>query len=153
MNPESIIKREILLTVDKEVADRYKDEYKLKTEFDVERIKQSLYDGDVAYISQLWDELRECGFFLNNEYFEEFRCSGQATGLELQKSSQYSRYYECYEVARPITGSVDTWIAWTYWYGGGKYAEPEQIEWMEDTRLLQVKREMREVLTFSPLPE
>ena len=25
-----------------------------------------------------------------------------------------------------------SWVGWTYWYGGGKYGEPEAIDWMDD---------------------
>ena len=24
-----------------------------------------------------------------------------------------------------------TWVGWTYWYGGGKYAEPSAIPWLD----------------------
>lgn len=57
---------------------------------------------------------------------EDIRCSGSATDL----ATPYSRHYECDFVARQaVDGS---WIGWPYWYGGGKYSEPESIDWLSD---------------------
>lgn len=41
----------------------------------------------------------------------------------------YSRHYESKAVsAQYIDGS---WVGWTYWYGGGKHGEPEEVDWIE----------------------
>lgn len=55
----------------------------------------------------------------------EVRCSGIDTGLPCE----YSRHYESKAVAMQMPDS--SWVGWTYWYGGGKYGEPEGIDWME----------------------
>ncbi len=51
----------------------------------------------------------------------------------------WSRHYESKSVAaRYLDGS---WIGWTFWYGGGKHAEPEAIDWIEDAYDLNVTEE------------
>ena len=59
-----------------------------------------------------------------DDAINEVRCTGTATNLP----TEYSRHYECYEVAmRALDGS---WVGWTYWYGGGKHGRPEEIDWI-----------------------
>jgi hypothetical protein len=57
---------------------------------------------------------------------DEIRCTGEETGLP----SGSSRYYESYAVAKQMPDN--SWVGWTYWYGGGKYGEPESIGWIDD---------------------
>jgi hypothetical protein len=54
----------------------------------------------------------------------DIRCGEVATGLP----TDYSRHFSCKEVAYRLRDG--TWLGWTYWYGGGKYAEPRSIDWM-----------------------
>ncbi|WP_238920904.1 hypothetical protein [Achromobacter xylosoxidans] len=57
----------------------------------------------------------------------EVRSSGEETGLPVRFSS---RHYESDEVAaQALDGS---WVGWTYWHGGGKYGEPEAVDWIKD---------------------
>jgi len=42
----------------------------------------------------------------------------------------YSRHYEAKSVAAQCRDG--SWVGWTYWYGGGKYGNPQEIEWMRD---------------------
>lgn len=51
-------------------------------------------------------------------------------GIKTNIPSPSSRHYESKSVAYQL--SDGTWVGWTYWYGGGKYGEPESIEWMSD---------------------
>jgi hypothetical protein len=49
--------------------------------------------------------------------------------IETGLPCEYSRHYEVKAVAaRALDGS---WVGWTFWYGGGKHAEPEAIRWMD----------------------
>ncbi|MBM68175.1 MAG: hypothetical protein CME43_01915 [Haliea sp.] len=41
-----------------------------------------------------------------------------------------SRHYESKSVASSTPSGE--WVGWTYWYGGGKYSEPEDIDWMSE---------------------
>lgn len=78
------------------------------------------------------------------EVISEFRRSGEPTGL----NPDWSRHYESTAVARKCG---DTWVGWTYWYGGGKFGEPDAVPWIEDTYLLDCveHEELVTVRTFS----
>lgn len=45
-----------------------------------------------------------------------------------------SRNYETKSVAKELLNGK--WVGYTYWYGGGKHGNPEEIEWMEDSYFL-----------------
>lgn len=69
--------------------------------------------------------------------------------VETGLPSEWSRHYESKSVAaKYVDGS---WVGWTYWYGGGKHAEPEAIDWIEDAYDLSCFEEekMVTVRTFS----
>ena len=96
--------------------------------------------------SELWD--RFWGLYSNyskQDQLEEFRESGEETDLPCE----WSRYYESYHVGRQLDDG--TWVGWTYWYGGGKHAYPEEMPWLEDAVFLDVKEEEKMVVvkTFS----
>ena len=44
-----------------------------------------------------------------------------------------------------------SWVGWTYWYGGGKHAEPEVMDWMGEAYPLDCVEEekMVTVRTFT----
>ena len=80
---------------------------------------------DAETIDNLYDERDQEDDGNLQDARSEVRCSGEETNL----SAPYSRNYESDAVAAQyLDGS---WIGWTYWYGGGKYGEPEAIEWMD----------------------
>jgi hypothetical protein len=43
--------------------------------------------------------------------------------------SPYSRHLECKQVAAKMYDG--SFVAWNYWYGGGKHTEPEYAEWID----------------------
>lgn len=53
--------------------------------------------------------------------------------VETDIKADWNRYYESKSVAACINGR---WVGWTYWYGGGKHGNPEEIPWMEDAYFL-----------------
>ena len=65
----------------------------------------------------------------------------------------WSRNYESKSVAAKMPDG--SWVGWTYWYGGGKHAEPEAIDWMDDAYDLDCKEEEKVVTvrTFSKASE
>jgi hypothetical protein len=96
-----------------------------------------------ANVDELYDTLVE-----NDAHWDardEVRCSGVETGLECE----YSRNYESDAVAMQLPDK--SWVGWTYWYGGGKHASPEAIEWIEDAYDLNCTEEEKVVVvrTFS----
>lgn len=86
-------------------------------------------DATGEQIDELYDEgLDDTDLYdAIQEIRDELRCEGLPTGI---KPRDYSRHYECNEVATLL--SDGTWVGWTYWYGGGKYGEPEAIKWIDD---------------------
>jgi len=79
---------------------------------------------------------------LLQEAKSELRCGTHETGLRCETS----RHYESKTVAMQIDGQ---WVGWTYWYGGGKFGDPQAIDWIEDAVLLDAVEETRVVLVFS----
>lgn len=55
-----------------------------------------------------------------------------------------SRHYESKSVAAKMPDG--TWVGWTYWYGGGKHAEPEAIDWMDRAYFIDCKEEEKTVV-------
>lgn len=58
------------------------------------------------------------------DYRNEFRYGQEQTDLE----SDYNRNYETKEVAAKMFDG--SWIAWTYYFGGGRHGEPEEMDWI-----------------------
>lgn len=75
----------------------------------------------------------------------EFRCSGIDTELKCE----CSRHYESKQVAKQLDNGM--WVSWTYWYGGGKWGEPEAVDWIEHAYLVDCNEEEKTVVvrTFS----
>lgn len=71
-------------------------------------------------VLDLWDE-HEC----IQDAMYEIRGSGTPTGLH----SPSSRHYESESVA--VQCPNGEWVGFTYWYGGGKHGNPEEIDWIE----------------------
>ena len=73
-----------------------------------------LFDSELVEKDQHWDAK------------SEMRSGEVETGLPCD----YSRHYESKSVAAKMPDG--SWVGWTYWYGGGKHGNPEEIDWMDD---------------------
>lgn len=109
---------------------------------------ESISDDDA---SQVWSDCVEADDGHEdwlNEMLGEFRGNGIDTGLRCE----YSRHYETKSVAAKLDDG--RWVGWTYWYGGGKHAEPEAVEWLDDAYFLECTEEEKviTVRTFSRTP-
>lgn len=82
-------------------------------------------------IDELFDAANE-NWELQDD-INEFRCSGVETP---EIAAPYSRHLEADAVARKLDDG--SWVGWVYWYGGGKHAEPEAVEWMNDAYDLEL---------------
>lgn len=82
-------------------------------------------------VQRAYKMAEECeGVFEDTELIDdldEFRCSGEAVDIKGLKAER-SRHYEVDRVATKILDGI--FVSWLYWYGGGKHAEPEGIDWM-----------------------
>lgn len=58
-----------------------------------------------------------------------------------------SRHYESKSVAAKAPNGK--WVGWTYWYGGGKYGEPDAIPWMEHAYFVDCVEEKKVVTVRS----
>lgn len=54
-----------------------------------------------------------------------------------------SRHYEPKSVAKKLIDG--RWVGWTYWYGGGKHSNPEEIDWMDEAYFLDCQEEEKVV--------
>jgi hypothetical protein len=75
----------------------------------------------------------------------EFRYGGLETGLECDNS----RHYDSDAVAKQLSNG--SWAGFTYFYGGGKHGDPENMPWIEEAYFLDVVEEQKvmTVRTFS----
>lgn len=87
-------------------------------------------------VDDLYEAFRDDMYDLKNEFREG--------DVETNLPCDYSRHYESKSVAAKIPDG--SWVGWTYWYGGGKYGEPEAIGWMEDAYDLDVIEEEKMVM-------
>jgi hypothetical protein len=65
-----------------------------------------------------------------DDWLQDARNEIRETGTKTSLPSPFSRHYESEAVAAQAPDG--SWVGWTYWYGGGKYGEPEAIDWIED---------------------
>ncbi len=63
--------------------------------------------------------------------------------VETNITPPYSRHYEARSVAAQMPDK--SWVGWTYWYGGGKHGEPEEVDWMNEAYDLECSEEEKMV--------
>lgn len=108
MTPEQKVKF-LILALDARWQQKEAPDYAAMTGADVDAGYASLVDA-----GEHWDSRNEtrCG-----DVETEIPCDG-------------GRHYEAKSVAAQLPDG--TWVGWTHYYGGGKHAEPDAIEWMSD---------------------
>lgn len=91
-------------------------------------------------IDHLYDSTED-----KQDAINEIRGGQVETGLPAPNS----RHYEPVEVAAKAPDG--SWIGWTYWTGGGKHSNPEEIDWISDAYALDCaeKEEVVVVRTFT----
>lgn len=77
-------------------------------------------------IDELYDQYDEQGMIIDAK--EEIRNCG--SGVDTHITPPQSRHYESQSVAHQLPDK--SWVGWTYWYGGGKYGEPEAMSWINE---------------------
>lgn len=140
MTPTQKIKREILLQVHKVLqaeVNQFREIDESEAEFLAEMedgVTEETIERQYALLTET-----DC----EQEYEEEFRCSGIPTGLP----THYSRHYEAKEVAKQLQDG--SWVGWTYYYGGGKHGEPQEMDWMTGAYELEVTEKLMPVKVFT----
>ena len=85
-----------------------------------------------ADVFRVWRDV-----YIDGDALEEFRCSGHevddtsASGIEVP----HSRNYEVEMKAKLLRDG--TWVCWPYFYGGGKWGEPQAVSWIEQAFYVQ----------------
>jgi hypothetical protein len=92
-------------------------------------------------IDRLYSLLEETGGV--SEALDEVRCSGKETGIDCN----WSRHYESKSVASKLPNGE--WVGWTYWYGGGKHGNPEEIDWISDAYDVECIEEEKMMLVYT----
>ena len=89
-------------------------------------------------IDDLWDEHENL-----DSIYDATNEIRQSWDEETDIPCEWSRHYESKSVAAKMHDG--SWVGWTYWYGGGKYGEPEAIDWMESAYNIDCVEEERVV--------
>lgn len=110
-------------------------------EWDVKYIPD--YNENIERLTELWEELHE------NEDHWDAMSEVRKGEVETDLPCEWSRHYESKSVAAKLPD--ETWVGWTYWYGGGKHGEPEAVDWIEHAYDLTCTEEEKVVTvrTFS----
>ena len=97
-------------------------------------IKEYVYKGDEPeQYEDLWEHLKSEFDCYDIEY--EMR-EGLETNLASKTSS---RHYEIDVHAMQVDG---VWVAWDYYYGGGKHSEPEAFDWISNARIVECEEKV-----------
>ena len=81
---------------------------------------------------------------------DEFRYGGEEYNLD---TKNYPRHYEIDFRIKEITAEAESgetisrWIGWNYYYGGGKHACPEDVDWISSAEFVKLVSE--EVVTVT----
>ena len=89
-------------------------------------------------IDDLWDEYEN-----QDSIYDATNEIRQSWDEETDMPCEWSRHYESKSVAAKMPDG--SWVGWTYWYGGGKYGQPEAIDWMESAYNIDCVEEARVV--------
>ena len=77
---------------------------------------------------------------------EEYEFRGKYD-QETDIAADCSRYYESKSVAKKL--SDERWVGWTYWYGGGKHGNPEEMDWIPYAYFLDVTEEEKVMTVYT----
>lgn len=125
MTPETKIK----ITILKEILENF-DEYP-------DGLESPNFDNEEECL-KAYNFLDNAGYVQDYNY--EFREGEEETDIPCG----LSRNYELKSVASKMFDG--SWVGWTYVYGGGKYGNPEEIEWMSDAYDLDITEEEKIVM-------
>lgn len=139
----SYLYREILLKVKEELDRLYHSTYEEDQEYKepVEQFREKyktlnvekVYDFDEKELEEFYEEIKYGEW---EDYVRDVVSGFRYSGENIDDKVYEDRYY-CYrDVATKITGLDDLYLGWTYYFGGGKHAQPQEVEWMEDCYLL-----------------
>lgn len=117
MNAQQLLRKAILLK-----AVQFKN---------IEPFNEKLNGEEIDHLYESYNEYDEL-----SDPISEIRCGGiYASNI---KAATFSRNYEIDVNAMKID---DVWVAWDYYYGGGKHGEPEGYDWISDARIVNCEEQ------------
>ena len=122
-----------------------------------EMTAQQLIKAAAAGIDSRWNrcesfksEQEALDFFESKEdedngcYFQDHLSEIREGQIETEIRPESSRNYETKSVASKIYG---VWVGWTYFYGGGKYGDPDAAhDWVNNAYILDLVSEKEVVI-------
>lgn len=95
----------------------------------------------------IWDDIKS-QFDEAYEVEYETRHGTEKPNLE---PKTYSRHYEVEVRAIQVE---DVWVAWDFYYGGGKHGEPEAFDWISKARIVECEEKIvtKVEYTFKEFP-
>lgn len=125
MKASSKLQKEIILKAIE--ANVIKDKkYKLNTDLEIKLNYKKIHQESYCF----------------RDFINEFRHKGERSNVP----APFSRYFESKSIAYKLVDG--SWVGWTYWYGGGKYAYPENIDWVEECYNLKLMKQKRKIITI-----
>ena len=91
---------------------------------------------ELGQYEHMWEVLKS---EINSDIFyciEYENREGMETNLHPKTSS---RHYEIDVHAMQVD---DVWVAWDYYYGGGKHGEPEAFDWISNARIVECEEKV-----------
>lgn len=116
--------------------------YLMLVEAGIDPMADTLCD-DITSIDELWD------YYSDDPAYEctlgDIECEFREGMVRTDIPAPHDRHYESESVAYgPLPDG--RWVGWTYWYGGGKWADPDSIDWIPHAYFLTVKEEERIII-------
>lgn len=104
-------------------------------------------DYPLDNIQELFDSVENTDPDNLQDATSSVRCGEVETNIE----PEYSRNFETKSVSYKLPDG--SWVGWTYYYGGGKHASPEYVEWISDAYDLACVEEEKMIIiqTFTKL--
>ena len=100
------------------------NDYTANDYFNVEALNKGIAFYNLDRPIATLDNIRE---LMEDEELEEVisdgKCEAREGEVETGIECGHYSHYESKSVASKILGR---WVGWTYWYGGGRHAEPEE---------------------------
>lgn len=124
MTPQQYLKRMVLLRMK---LDNLFTEYEIDDLY--EQAEEESIEGDEYFHDAIY-KVRQ----------------GEISANDISSAPYDVRGYECKMVAAEVYAKV--WVAWPYYYGGGKHGEPSEIDWMDDAIFVDHSIEMQPVHKF-----
>lgn len=114
----------------------------------VQRINEQNYDDYQQPINTVEEIEVAYDLAVEKDLHWDWENEVRSGGIETELPAPFSRHYECDIHAQKID---DQWVGYPFFYAGGKYGQPQEMEWISDAFFVDCKEEEKLVVvrTFS----